>query len=118
MSGDLGFTLIDPSAFSSSNFSVDAFLVSLTKDVIGPTGIGRGSASFAAGKDALTATEQVQRVQRLLGVLARCALRVPGRRAALLRPARPSNQAPRARGFEGPQPSRLPRDPSAGPRAR
>ncbi|GBF98327.1 hypothetical protein Rsub_10990, partial [Raphidocelis subcapitata] len=69
MSGDLGFTLIDPSAFSSSSFSVDAFLVSITKDVNAPT--GRGSASFTAGKDALTATDQVQRVQRLLGVLAR-----------------------------------------------
>ncbi|KAI8464865.1 MAG: exocyst complex component Sec10-domain-containing protein [Monoraphidium minutum] len=64
---DLDFALIDPSIFQNKRFSVDAFLVSLTKDVIGP---GR-SASQPAGKDALSANEQVLRVQRLLGVLER-----------------------------------------------
>ncbi len=69
MSQELDFTLIDPQAFHDTNFSVDAFLVSLTKDVIGP--VGKAAGSFTTGKDALSANEQVQRVQRLLGVLER-----------------------------------------------
>ena len=69
MSGEAGFTLIDPHTFHDKRFSVDSFLVSLTKDVIGPAARARGS--FTAGKDALSAAEQVQRVQRLLGVLER-----------------------------------------------
>mgnify|MGYP001808035924 CR=1 FL=1 len=71
MSEDIDFTLIDPTTFHNKKFSVDSFLVSLTKDVISP-GNNR-TASFGAGKDALSANEQVQRVQRLLGVLERCA---------------------------------------------
>jgi hypothetical protein len=66
---DLDFTLIDPATFHNTKFSVDSFLVSLTKDVIGPS---KSAGPFAAGKDALSANEQVQRVQRLLGVLERC----------------------------------------------
>lgn len=69
MSDDFDFTLIDPTTFHNKKFSVDSFLVSLTKDVISPN--SRSGSIVVAGKDALSATEQVQRVQRLLGVLER-----------------------------------------------
>ena len=75
MSQEGEFTLIDPSVFRSKSFSVDAFLVSLTKDVIGPVG---KTSSFVAAKDAPSANEQVQRVQRLLNVLERCGARPGG----------------------------------------
>lgn len=71
--------LVDPTQFHSKRFSVDAFLVSLTKDVIGP--VDKAAGSLAAGRDALSAGEQVQRVQRLLGVLERCGPGGGGQRA-------------------------------------
>lgn len=66
---DLGFTLVDPTAFHGKGFSVEGFLVELTKDVIPQQAKG----PLAAGRDAFSANEQVQRVQKLLGVLERCA---------------------------------------------
>jgi len=78
----LEFTLIDPQAFHNKRFSVDAFLVSLTKDVIGP--VGKAAGPFSAAKDALSANEHVQRVQRLLDVLERYAGHVRCTRAVSL----------------------------------
>lgn len=70
MSQEPKFTLIDPETFHNKKFSVDSFLVSLTKDVIGPS--SKGNSAYSGTKDALSANEQVKRVQRLLGVLERC----------------------------------------------
>jgi hypothetical protein len=63
--------LVDPLVFEDEGFGLDNFLVSLTEDVIPISQQSAGSFGPGGGKDALSASDQVKRVQRLLDVLER-----------------------------------------------